>query len=283
MRRLGLSLFPIRTHIKRINCVKYQYSTTTDALPSALLRQVREYQLKHPHQLLLTRVGDFYEAYFSQADTLGRALSLAVVDKKFKNLQEPVRFTGIPSKSLDKHLPTLVKENGYHVAINEQFQDPVTKKFSRKVIRIVTPGTLIVDDEDTNVAVPSSTSNNFILSISSSECHSSNPTTKYGLAWADVNTGEFYMKDVDFKDLSSEISSIRPVEIIVDPRIIMEMSIAENLENYSKVIIDNQHLPKELFLNDINDSIKEFQAFCNSTMLKQEETNLSPNEKIVGR
>ncbi|KAJ2450465.1 MutS protein 1 [Coemansia sp. RSA 2336] len=112
---------------------------------SSVLGTVREYRQKYPNCVLLVRVGDFYELYYEQADDVGgHVLGLQVVDKKFKG--GSVRFTGFPSHTLLRHMETMVVKHRLSVALCEQFQEPDRRSFTRKVTRVVTPGTLI-DDE----------------------------------------------------------------------------------------------------------------------------------------
>ncbi|KAJ1815732.1 MutS protein 1 [Coemansia sp. RSA 2598] len=126
---------------------------------SNVLNTVREFRQKYPSCVLLVRVGDFYELYFDQADDVGgHILGLQVVDKKFRN--GSVRFTGFPSRSLLRYVEILVARHGLSVAICEQFQEPMRRSFTRKVTRVITPGTLI-DDQ----CLSSTKVHNYILSI----------------------------------------------------------------------------------------------------------------------
>ncbi|KAJ2741518.1 MutS protein 1 [Coemansia sp. BCRC 34301] len=126
---------------------------------SAVLNTAREYRQKYPDCVLLVRVGDFYELYFDQADDVGgHVLGLQVVDKKFRT--GSVRFTGFPARSLLRYVEIMVVRHGLSVALCEQFQEPMRRSFTRKVTRVITPGTLIDDQclADTRV-------HNYILCI----------------------------------------------------------------------------------------------------------------------
>ncbi|KAI8319353.1 hypothetical protein GQ54DRAFT_299387 [Martensiomyces pterosporus] len=109
---------------------------------SSVISTVRECRQKYPKCVLLVRVGDFYELYFDQADDVGGdILGLQVVDKRFRN--GAVRFTGFPARSLDRYIEILVGRHGKSVALCEQFQEPLRRSFTRKVTRVITPGTMI--------------------------------------------------------------------------------------------------------------------------------------------
>ncbi|KAJ1663332.1 MutS protein 1 [Coemansia sp. RSA 1813] len=134
-------------------------SRSTISSTSAVLSTVREYRQKYPNCVLLVRVGDFYELYFEQADEVGGdILGLQVVDKKFRS--GAVRFTGFPARALLRYIELLVYRHGLSIALCEQFQEPMRRTFTRKVTRVITPGTLIDDQciADTRV-------HNYILSI----------------------------------------------------------------------------------------------------------------------
>ncbi|KAJ1724132.1 MutS protein 1 [Coemansia erecta] len=138
--------------------------TAEDPVPnevtsSSVLATVREFRQKYPSCVLLVRVGDFYELYYEQADDIGgHVLGLQVVDKKFR--KGSVRFTGFPARSLLRYVEILVARHGLSVAICEQFQEPLKQTFTRKVTRVITPGTLI-DDQ----CLATTRVHNYILSI----------------------------------------------------------------------------------------------------------------------
>ena len=111
---------------------------------------------------------------------------------------------------LDKYLKILVQDNKRNVALCEEFllprqsvDDP--KVFSRRVVRILTPGTLI-DESFVNPF-----ENNYLLAIKPNDA---NPET-IGLAWTDLSTGEFFARSIDKKDLADQIARIAPKEIVL--------------------------------------------------------------------
>lgn len=187
-----------------------QDTTTESALPlSRVLRQVRDYQLRHPKHLLLTRVGEFYELYYEQADEIGALLNLTIVDRRFRN--QPVRFGGFPIRQLSRHLRTLVRVHGRTVALNEQFQDPITKEFDRRVTRLITPGTLITEEEDGTMA-GEPRDHDFLLTIYPSPSRDAT----FGLAWVDLSTGDFFTKVAsDSSQTIADLTRLSPREIVL--------------------------------------------------------------------
>src|SRR5450755_4233713 len=97
---------------------------------------------RHPEAILLSRVGDFYEAYGADAETIARALAIALTSKEAGGGQR-VAMAGVPYHALDAYLAKLVAQRRV-VALAEQLEAPVPNKLVRRdVVRIVTPGTLI--------------------------------------------------------------------------------------------------------------------------------------------
>ena len=84
------------------------------------------------------------------AAVLGASFPLSV------SAAEPIKMAGVPYHAVEQYLAKLVKL-GESVAVCEQIGDPNTSKgpVERKVVRVVTPGTLtdaaLLDDKRDNV------------------------------------------------------------------------------------------------------------------------------------
>ncbi|KAF1833311.1 DNA mismatch repair protein muts [Decorospora gaudefroyi] len=218
----------------------------TDALPPQddaepeyppLLQQVRNNMLKFSHCVLVTRVGGFYELYFEHADEFAPLLNLKKAKRKaLKGSKKPaVSMAGFPAYQLDRYLKILVQDLNKHVAISDEFlNDAPTRskgelQYTRRVSRIVTPGTLI----DEHFMDP--WENNYLLSIhfdpevlenekgvkqspgSSSVSSVLNlPRTEVGLAWIDLSSGDFLTQSTDIASLTSAVARIKPREIVLD-------------------------------------------------------------------
>src|ERR1700729_1181405 len=97
---------------------------------------------KHPEAVLLARVGDFYEAYGEDAETISRALQIALTSKEAGGGRR-VAMAGVPHHALSGYLHKLVAAR-FVIALAEQLEAPIPNKLVRRdVVRIVTPGTLI--------------------------------------------------------------------------------------------------------------------------------------------
>ena len=85
------------------------------------------------------------QSYFDQAAEVSSLLDIKLTSRKWDN--QSVLMCGFPVIQLQRHLKALVQQNHRFVALCEEFARPVppgTKpSYDRRVVRIVTPGTLI--------------------------------------------------------------------------------------------------------------------------------------------
>jgi DNA mismatch repair protein MutS len=157
---------------------------------------------ENPDCILFYRLGDFYEMFFDDAKIVSKELELTLTGKAC-GLEERAPMCGVPFHSADSYINRLVAK-GYKVAICEQMEDPKLAKgiVKREVIRIVTPGTNI------DMYSLDEAKNNYIMSIVYL-------TDKYGIATADVTTGDFYVTEVDTeRKMIDELNKFSPSEII---------------------------------------------------------------------
>ena len=103
----------------------------------------------YPDTLVLYRMGDFYELFFSDAEVAARELQITLTSRS-KDTQNPVPMCGVPWHAVDAYVAQLV-DKGYHIAICDQIEDPKTAKglVKRAVTCVKTPGT-VVDDANLN-------------------------------------------------------------------------------------------------------------------------------------
>lgn len=113
-------------------------------------------------------------------------------------------MAGFPLVHLDRHLKRLVQGHKRFAAICEEFKQP-DGSFERRVVRVVTPGTLI-DESFVNPF-----ENNYLMAISSG----SDGEDQIGMAWTDVATGEFFTQTIPQASLRDEVARIRPKEVVL--------------------------------------------------------------------
>src|SRR3954462_6201838 len=107
-----------------------------------MMQQYLRIKGEYPTMLVFYRMGDFYELFHDDAEKAARVLGITLTARGAQN-GVPIKMCGIPFHSLDPYLAKLVKL-GESCAICEQIGDPATSKgpVERKVMRVVTPGTL---------------------------------------------------------------------------------------------------------------------------------------------
>ncbi len=168
-----------------------------------MIKQYMRIKKEYPDSILFFRLGDFYEMFFEDASIASKILGIALTSRN-KSEKNSVPLCGVPYHSVEPYLAKLL-EHGHKVAICEQVEDPRLANgiVDRKVVKVLTPG-VIVDTEKLD-----SKSNNFLAALYfDGKC--------YGLAYADISTGQF--KTTSFStldDLTSELSNLEPKEVIV--------------------------------------------------------------------
>jgi DNA mismatch repair protein MutS len=107
-----------------------------------VMQQYLRIKSQHPCELLFYRMGDFYELFYEDAEKAARLLNLTLTARG-ASAGAPVRMAGVPAVSVDQYLARLVRL-GESVAICEQVGDAALARgpVERRVVRIVTPGTL---------------------------------------------------------------------------------------------------------------------------------------------
>src|SRR5919204_2960982 len=142
---------------------------------SPVRQQYLDIKREYPNTILFFRLGDFYETFDEDAELTARELDIVLTSRSVgKGTRAPL--AGIPYHAVENYLARLI-EKGYHVAICEQMgETPVKGIFPRKVIRVVTPGTV------TEPALLPGDSNNYLASVFVSDGSSSNSTTGHQYA-----------------------------------------------------------------------------------------------------
>src|SRR5213594_1532702 len=139
-----------------------------------MMRQYRDLKRRYPDHVLLFRLGDFYEAFFEDAELAARLLQITLTAR------QDAPMAGIPHHASDGYIARLVHA-GQKIAVCEQLEAPGREKklLRRDVVRIITPGTL------TDTAYLEGAANNFLLAMAIGR-------DATGVALVDVSTGEFW-------------------------------------------------------------------------------------------
>ncbi len=190
----------------------------------------------YPDCILFYRLGDFYELFFDDAETVSGELDLALTGKSC-GLPERAPMCGVPFHSVDTYLNKLVK-NGHKVAICEQMEDPKNAKgiVKRDVIRIVTPGTNI------DIGSLDEGTNSFLMSVVYAGSH-------FGISVADLTTGRFQVTECSsYSAFMDEVYKYNPKEIICNKDLYLTGFNADDLRSRLGIIVnvlDNRYFDDE--------------------------------------
>lgn len=174
-----------------------------------MMQQYLKIKQQHPDVLLFYRMGDFYELFFEDAHNASDWLGITLTHRG-KAKGEPIPMAGVPFHAVDNYLARLVKQ-GKSVAICEQVGDPATSKgpVERKVVRVITPGTLSED------SLLEADQENLLASVY--HFKKSKQKKQFGLAWIDLAGGQFFCNQfADETALLSELARLKPAEILTD-------------------------------------------------------------------
>lgn len=171
------------------------------------------------------------QSYFEPAVQLSRVLGIKLTSKTYKD-RRSFPFAGFPTHQRDKYLKLLVQDMGYTVVLVEEDKDPFAvpskadKDIPRKVARIVTPGTLV--DESwlggnesryllaITLDQTATTESNVVEAEGDADPNSLVPLH---LAYADVSTGDFFIKETTAAQIEDEMTRIAPREVVLDSRL----------------------------------------------------------------
>jgi DNA mismatch repair protein MutS len=168
-----------------------------------MMRQYQALKDEHPRAILLFRLGDFFEAFFGDAQLVARELQLTLTSRPVAKGRR-IPMCGIPHHALPSYLRRLI-DRGHRVAICDQVEDPRHARtlVRREVVRVVTPGTVIED------GLLAARENNFIAAVAGDD-------EDWGVALADVSTGEFLVAHGTAPQRAEDVlARWRPREIVV--------------------------------------------------------------------
>ena len=171
-----------------------------------MMEQYREVKRQHPQDLLMFRLGDFYELFFDDAELAARELEITLTSREAGSGNR-VPMCGVPYHAVEGYIARLIAK-GYRVAICEQVEDPKLAKgiVKREVVRIITPGTILYE------SALAERGNNFLVLIAEQE-------TELGLVAIDISTGEcvwsLYKGADRYAALLNQLSRLAPAELIL--------------------------------------------------------------------
>src|SRR5918911_858363 len=167
-------------------------------MSTPLRRQYLEIKRRYPGMILLFQIGDFYETFDEDAQTIARELGIVLTRKWFgKGNSHPL--AGVPVRSLESHLAKLINR-GFKVAVCDQVTPPGKGLVEREVVRIITPGTVV------EPGLLEGRANNYLASLVTDE-------RAVGFAYVDVTTGEFAATELERAHVVTELERLTPAEL----------------------------------------------------------------------
>jgi len=189
----------VGAYLRRITGIRDYATRKLDVKQTPMMMQYWGFKAEFPEHLLMFRMGDFYELFHQDAKIAANLLDITLTSRRSS---EPM--CGIPYFALDRYLGNLVRQ-GMKVAICEQVIKTVSSKkglMDRKVVRLVTPGTLYED----SLLEPGE--NNYLMALSEFKGY-------FGLTKVDLSTGTFSTHAPGNKDLAKSLERFPASELII--------------------------------------------------------------------
>ena len=224
-----------------------------------MMEQYREVKRQHPQDLLMFRLGDFYELFFDDAELAARELEITLTSREAGSGNR-VPMCGVPYHAVEGYIARLIAK-GYRVAICEQVEDPKLAKgiVKREVVRIITPGTILYE------SALAERGNNFLVLIAEQD-------EELGLVAIDISTGEcvwsLYKGADRYAALLNQLSRLAPAELILTGK----------LERWTEV---NNFLQSRLANCTLTTFIADESAAANELLAKHFSRNDIPAEPVA--
>lgn len=170
-----------------------------------MIEQYLEIKNHNQDNILMFRLGDFYEMFFEDARVASRELEIVLTARDGGSCKVPM--CGVPYHAVNNYISKLINK-GYKVAICDQIEDPKLAKgiVKREVTRIITPGTVM--DE----MMLDETKNNYLAAIV-------NMNEIIGLSFIDISTGDFQVTELTGSNaalkLEAELQRLNPAEFLL--------------------------------------------------------------------
>jgi len=192
-----------------INAAAIKSSPAEKVTP--MMQQYLRIKADYPTMLVFYRMGDFYELFFEDAEKAARILGITLTARGSSG-GNPIKMAGVRFHSLDPYLAKLVKL-GESCAICEQIGDPALSKgpVERKVVRVVTPGTLTDSD-----LLPEKAERPLLAVCTLAQ----RKNVTVGLAWMSLASGALRLMEFSGDErtvntrLAQELERIAPAEIL---------------------------------------------------------------------
>jgi DNA mismatch repair protein MutS len=173
-----------------------------------MMQQYLRIKADFPDTLVFYRMGDFYELFYDDARLAHRLLDITLTTRG-QSAGEPVSMAGVPVHAVDSYLAKLLRL-GQSVAVCEQVGEVGAGKgpVERKVVRVVTPGTL------TEAELMAERRDTLLMAVSPVPARAS--ARRWGMAWMAVAGGRLSLAEGDETQVAAWLARLAPAEVLVD-------------------------------------------------------------------
>lgn len=196
------------------------------------MKQFMDVKLQYPQTLVLFRLGDFYETFFDDAQQAHQLIGITLTKRGKTPNGQPIPMAGIPMVSLEMYIARLVKL-GVSVVIVEQVGQPNSGTMTRKISRIVTPGTL------TDTALLPEKADAPLLAVMPGR-KKDDPTA---FVWLTLSNGRFLCEEVASDAIEDVLARLMPSEILVNES--TKEAWRERFPNYTFTALPKWHFDAE--------------------------------------
>jgi DNA mismatch repair protein MutS len=151
---------------------------------------------------LFFRLGDFYELFFEDAERAAPLLDLTLTSRN-KEDPNPIPMCGVPHHAAQSYIGRLVGQ-GHRVAICDQVGTlPATGLIERELVRIITPGTVLDEEEGLETREPG-----YLSALA-------RDGDRIAIATVEVTTGEIRCCETPAVEVArEELARIAPREVL---------------------------------------------------------------------
>lgn len=178
--------------------------TSTISNHTPMMQQYLGIKSDHPNDLVFYRMGDFYEMFYDDAKEASQLLDISLTSRG-QSAGQPIPMCGIPYHAAEGYIAKIVNA-GRSVAVAEQIGDPATSKgpVDRKVVRVVTPGTV------TDEALMDANRDHLLTAVCQLD-------DTFGIASLDMSSGRFTLVEANTVDqLQTQLQRLRPAELLFE-------------------------------------------------------------------
>lgn len=234
---------------------KYDYDKLTP-----MMQQYLDIKKQYSDSILMFRMGDFYEMFFSDAELVSKELNIVLTGRD-AGINEKIPMCGVPYHAAANYIDRLISR-GYKVAICDQLEDPKLSKglVKRGVTRVITPGTNLLTTEDMS-------SSSYLASIyyeGNNGC----------LSYVDFSTGNLFFTNIK-EDLTNSNSNLRNQISVLQ---IKEL-VVNDYELNIKDIVDRKNILVNVYNSSLPDD--EFEDFIKNVGPDKRLTNIINTSNVV--